>query len=159
MLKVWDGGRESDKYAAPNAKDWANIVQEVIGIQRVIIENNSIFSNTANEDILIGQPLILRSNGHIKLANIETDPEVIGLSIVNCSAGENCIYISQGRLSLTDWSNITNSITLIPGDCYYLIEKGKLISTVPSSLVVIEVGRAQNKTTFSVDIKIPIYLE
>lgn len=158
-MKVWDGGRETDQYASPDAKDWANIVQEVIHIQQVIIENNNIYSNVTDEDILIGQPLILKSNSHIQLADIENDPEVIGLSVANCLANENCVYISQGSLTLTDWSEIIGNTTLVPGVYYYLTEKGKLTSVIPTSLVMIQVGRAQNGMTLSVDIKVPIYFE
>ena len=158
-MEVWDGGRESDKHAAPDAEDWANIVQEIIGIQKVIIENNNVFSNIAGEDILVGQPLILRSTGNMQLADIETEPEVIGLSIVNCVVGGNCIYISQGQLSLLDWSNIVGHVELIPGAHHYLFEKGKLTPTVPKTLIIAGVGRAQNKTTLSIDIQVPLYLE
>jgi len=156
-MEIWDGGRDTDKFASPDATDWANIVQEIINIQKVIMGNNNIYSNIAAENILAGQPLILESNSRIQLADINNDPKVIGLSIADCLINENCTYISQGRLSLSDWFNIVNSVKLIPGAYYYLSGKGKLTSTVPNSLIMIQIGQAQNEMTLNIDIKIPIY--
>lgn len=162
MLKIWDGKsktRQADKYAAPDGADWQRLIQEITSTQKVVIENNNIYSNIANEEILVGQPLILKSG--IKLAN-NNDPEVIGLSIINCKIGKDCIYITQGRLILENWLNIIGEIELIPGVCYFLSmqEKGKLTSIAPnlSGDVIVQVGRAQSKNTLSVGIEMPIYL-
>lgn len=154
---TWDGGRKTDKFAAPDATDWANIVQEVVAIQKVIMENNNIYKNITHENILAGQPLILTSTQIIHLADINNDPEIVGLSIANCNMNENCIYISQGCLSLTDWFNITGSVKLIPGAYYYLTGKGKLTSIVPNTLIMLQIGQAQSETTLDINIKIPIY--
>lgn len=154
---IWDGGRETDKHAAPDAQDWANIVQEIINIQKVIMGNNNMGNNITDENILAGQPLILESTGNIQLANINDNPEVIGLSIADCLINENCTYISQGYLNLPNWFNIIGSEKLIPGAYYYLSSKGKLTSIVPNTLVMLQIGQAQNETTLNVDIKIPIY--
>ncbi len=160
ILKVWDGKsktRQADKYAAPDGADWQRLIQEVTSTQKIVIENNNIYSNIADEEILIGQPLILKSK--IKLAD-SNDPEVIGLSIVNCAINENCIYITQGRLILENWLNITGEIKLVSGACYFLSiqEKGKLTSIIPNNNVIVQIGRAQNKKTLSINIEMPIYL-
>lgn len=161
MIEVWDGKSETrpeHRYAAPDAADWNRIIQEMSKTQQVVIENNNVYSNTANEDILIGQPLILESD--IELAG--NNPEVVGLSIVNCIIGEDCIYITQGRLSLSDWTNIIGEMKLIPGRCYFLSmqEIGKLTSVAPSSRgdTVVQVGRAQSTETLSISIEVPMYL-
>ncbi len=158
MLKIWDGkskSRQKHRYAAPDATDWERIVKEVIKTQKVIIENSNIYSNKADEVILVGQPLILESN--IQIADL-LNPEVIGLSINSCGPNENCIYITQGQLSLENWFHITGTNELIPGAYYYLSSKGELTAIPPSSIVVSELGRAQNKYVLNINIKTPIYL-
>jgi len=160
MLEIWDGGRDVDQYAAPNADDWNRIVQQVKQTQRVVIENNNIYSNIAKEDILIGQPLILKSG--IRLAGTHSYPEIIGISIVDCKITTNCIYITQGRLELEDWTNIVNSVKLLPGACYFLSmqEKGKLTTVAPDANgdTVIQVGRAHSEEILSVNLEYPVYL-
>lgn len=159
MIEVWDGKsvtRQKYRYAAPDATDWDQIVKELQKTQKVVIENSRIYSNRSGEAILIGQPLILESN--IQVADL-LNPEVIGISINSCNPNENCIYITQGQLSLNDWSHITGTIELIPGAYYYLSNgKGKLTTVPPSSIVVSELGRAQDKNTLDINIKTPIYL-
>ena len=157
MIKVWDGKsrtRQERKYAAPDADDWVSIIEEVRGTQQVVIENNNVYSNVADEAILIGQPIVLESN--IRLAG--NNPEVIGLSIVDCGIGEDCIYITQGRISLSNWVNIIGADKLIPGQCYFLSDIGKLTAEAPSIGTVVQVGRAQSNEILSVSIEIPIYL-
>ncbi len=159
MIKIWDGKsrtRQEQRYAAPDADDWSSIITEVRKTQQVVIENNNVYSNIASEVILIGQPIVLESN--IRLAG--NNPEVMGLSIIDCGIGEDCIYITQGRISLSNWVNIIGADKLIPGQCYFLstLEKGKLTAEAPSIGTVVQVGRAQSNEILSVSIEIPIYL-
>ncbi len=147
---VWDGGRRVDKYAAPDAADWQNITQEVQTIQKVIIENSSIYSGGT---FVRGQPLVLEA-GVLKLASQNT-PEVIGVSLG--AAG----YVTQGQLTLEDWSMVTDFIALIPGEYYYLgNEEGKLTSTPLNQTgnVLVIVGRAQTLNNMDINIQPPIYL-
>ena len=155
MIEVWDGksrSRQVSKYAAPDADDWISIIKEVKKTQKVVIENNNIYSNIAGENILIGQPLILES----KILLAGNNSEVIGLSIIDCNIGENCIYITQGRLSLSDWSKIIGKVKLIPGKPYFLASTGKL-AIIPNNVAIVQRGRAQSEETLSVSIEIPIY--
>ncbi len=157
MIKVWDGqskSRQVSRYAAPDADDWKRIIKEIAKTQKVVIENSNVYSNIAGETILIGQPLILESN--IRLAG--NNFEVIGLSIVNCNINENCIYITQGRLSLFDWTNVIGTDKLIPGKSYFLVNIGKLTSVAPNTGAIVQVGCAQNTETLNVKIETPIYL-
>lgn len=148
MLTVWNGGRDVDQYAAPDADDWQNIVAELQGTQRAV--NNRIYENEIDEDIVIGQPLVLES-GILKLAS-QNNPEVIGISLGKTN------YMTQGQLILDDWSQVTNSFTLTPGDCYYLADQGKLTNIPPNHTALVVVGRAQTSNTLDVDIELPIYL-
>ncbi len=161
-LSVWDGdsgNRDSNSgnQSGPDHRDWARAIAEIAATQRVVIENSNIYSNNADEIILIGQPVIL--NESIQLAKVD-NPEVIGLSIVNCNINENCIYITQGKLTLPDWSNVNGVKELEPGKYYYLsvLEKGKLTVVAPDSNVIVGIGRAQNKDTLNVKLEVPIYL-
>ncbi len=165
MLEIWDGkskSRQTDKYAAPNADDWNRVIKEVSNTQRVVIENNNVYSNLADEDILAGQPLILQSNSRILLADTNIQVEITGISIVDCEINEDCIYITQGRLTLEDWSNVISEEKLTPGESYFLSmqEKGKLTIIAPDSggTVIVQVGRAQSAETLSIGIEMPIYL-
>lgn len=153
MLAPWDGGRDVDKYAAPDAADWQNVVNEVQTTQQAVIEISSIYSNAVGEDIVRGQPLILET-GSLKLAS-QDSPEVIGVSLGGTD------YITQGQLTLDDWSTITDSTILIPGEYYYLADqKGKLTHNAPSQTgtVLVIVGRAQTANTIDINVQTPIYM-
>lgn len=163
-LEVWDGRSETrdvDKYAAPDGADWNRAISEIAKTQQFtnVLERN-LFYSEADESILAGQPLIIESN--LKLAGTSDYPEVVGISLVNCAIGIECVYIEQGKLELDDWSNVTGEVDLTPNAVYFLSmqEKGKLTKIAPESSgnTVVQIGRAQNPKTLSIDIKIPVYL-
>ena len=150
-MKTWDGKRDVDKYAAPDGGDWQDIVNEVQVTQKVVIDNDRTYSCAIDGGIVSGQPLILES-GVLKLAS-QDSPEVIGV----CLGETN--YAVQGQLTLEDWSAVTGSITLIPGEYYYLDnQKGKLTPTPPNQIVLVIVGRAQNLNTLDINVQTPVYL-
>ena len=153
LKTIWDGGRKVDQYAAPDASDWRNVVAEIQTTQKVVIINSNTYSNGIGENIVSGQPLVLES-GLLKLAS-QNNPEVIGISL----GGTN--YITQGRLTLEDWSIVTNFLKLIPGKYYYLSnQKGKLTSIPPNQIgeILVIVGRAQTVNTLDINVQIPVYL-
>ena len=152
-MLIWDGGRKIDQYAAPDAGDWRNIVSEVQTVQKVVNNNSNTYNNDVGEDIVSGQPLILES-GLLKLAS-KDNPEVIGISLGETS------YVTQGQLTLEDWSIVTNFLNLVPGRYYYLSnQKGKLTNIPPNQVgeILVIVGRAQTLNTLDIDIELPIYL-
>ena len=160
--EIWDGRsgtRKSDKYAAPDASDWQRIIGEMIKTQEVVVTNNNVYSNDAGVIILAGQPLILVSN--IQLAN-PLNPEVIGISIADCIVSEKCTYVNQGRLSLENWLHSIGTIKLVPGAYYYLSpsQEGKLTLIPPNNVgeTIVQIGRAQNEDTLSINIQMPLYL-
>ena len=166
---IWDGksaSRQKDKYAAPDAADWAQIIKEVRGTQlrvnelTVEIEPGSVYSRKSNDFIIIGQPVVLDDAKIVKAS--KSRPEVLGISIVDIEPDQDVIYVVQGQLTLTDWTNVVGYTELIPGAFYYLsmLVVGCLTAVAPVSVddVIVQVGRAQSKETLSIDIETPIYL-
>ena len=166
---VWDGrsaSRQNDKYAAPDAADWAQIIKEIRGTQSKVneltveIEQGSVYSRISNDFIIIGQPIVLDGIKIVKAS--KSRPEVLGISIVDSEPDQDTIYIVQGQLTLTDWTNVIGYTELIPGAFYYLsmLVVSGLTAIAPVSVddVIVQVGRAQSKETLSIDIETPIYL-
>ena len=82
--------------------------------------------NTAVVDIttLAGQPLYVKSNGHVAIANANLTGanNVVGVATIPQSATFIIKYISNGKITLTDWTLIAGSASLSPGYNYFLAE-------------------------------------
>lgn len=121
-------------------------------------------SAEADEDIISGQPVYLKSNGHIGLAKADNPArtKVIGLAFDSVAPGFSCRYITDGELSNDDWTDIIGSEQLEIGQIYYLDpdNSGKLTTIAPitSGQYVVKVGIALTVKKIDIEIQQSIML-
>jgi hypothetical protein len=121
--------------------------------------NNQYFwttEATLNGAGVVGQPVYLHADASVSLAQADdiATAEVIGLiAEVNGSTIE---LLTDGHLTLADWTNVIGSASLSPGAVYYLDEStaGQLNTAPPTTVgeVVVIVGRALSTKTLDIEI-------
>ena len=76
----------------------------------------------ADIDVVVGQPLYIKSNAHVALAaaDAEDTSKVIGLSTEVTGSGNTAKYNVDGKLYIADWTAVVGSALLTPGTDYYL---------------------------------------
>lgn len=111
----------------------------------------------------VGVPLYFRSPGVLDLAQARDGSgggvqpyQVVGLAAASTSAGGTVGLITDGRISRRDWTSLTGSKALEPGQRYYLSPgyAGRLQSVCPSNRgdTVISVGQALSIEVLEVEI-------
>jgi len=160
---IWDGSSKTrldpSVYRAPDGADWNRLLKEIQYIQLEIKEGD-IYTNISNDFIYIGQPVVLDHNNQLTRAR-KSNPEVLGISLVEVKPGKNTVYMVNGRLQLEDWIQVTGTSTLISGAYYYLsmTNFGMITSLPPDIGIIVEIGRAQSNKLLSINLKTPLYLE
>jgi hypothetical protein len=111
-----------------------------------------------------GQPVYVKNNGHLGLAqaNAIATVQVVGLTKTSAIAATSVEYDPDGVLELSNWLAIAGTVLLTPGAVYYLSAdfEGNL-TTAPSEAVggfVVRVGTALSPTRLSIEIEPPIAL-
>ena len=86
------------------------------------LEASGSISAQAEVAIAIGQPVYIKSNTHADLAysNDATASKMIGLALTSAGAGFSVKYITDGKITLADWSAVLGTTNLTPGADYYL---------------------------------------
>lgn len=126
----------------------------------ILLTGNQSVGNGATQAIFdstteIGQPVYVSGSGHVDLAIANSHPNVIGLATADG-------YLSEGNITKSDWSNVADSIELIPGDCYFLspTQAGKItnIPPVDPGSYVVSLGRTVSTDTLEIEIQPSILL-
>lgn len=111
-----------------------------------------------------GQPLYLKSNGHVDLAQADTiaTARVCGLAVTTAAPTTSVDYSADSVVSLTDWSAIAGSSALTPGALYYLSpdSAGLITAIAPtaSGQIVAAIGRALTTQKLEIEIQPTIWL-
>lgn len=119
---------ENKKYTLSGGitnSDWIGLIQE-----------NTSSSAEIDENGLIGQPVYVKSGGHIALAKATTGyNKFVGLLTASVNSGFSGKYQCDGIFELDDWTNVTGSSALTPNNTYYLSDTffGQLTNN-PSTL-------------------------
>lgn len=122
------------------------------------------YSAVADSDMNAGQPVYLKSNGHIGLAraNVIGTAIVSGILLVDVLSTFAVSYIKESSLCLNDWTLVIGTTNLTMGAVYYLDSDldGHLTSVAPvlSGEFVCPVGQAVNTTTLAIEIEPKILL-
>ena len=115
----------------------------------------------ADDTILQGQPVYIKSNGHIGLAKADvlSTSKVVGFAVNDTAISYACEY-QRNIITLTDWSNVVGTTNLIVNNTYFLdaVTAGKISNTSPSAGVTIIVGEAISTTSLEINILYPILL-
>lgn len=118
----------------------------------------------AGATIKIGNPLYLTGGGiaNPAQANSAGPTQVVGVATGDATTGNSVVYITEGRVERTDWTEIIGTSYLSTGITYFLDADaaGKLTSTAPTTggQYVVRIGRAVNPTTLDIEIELPILL-
>lgn len=109
-----------------------------------------------DEEILIGQPVYLKQNGHLALARCTDYPRarVCGVAVENKVDGFSCSYIFNGIVQRDNWN-------LRPGLIYYLDSVlGEITTDSPENqgYYVVAIGMALTTSILSVQIQPSILL-
>lgn len=122
------------------------------------------YSAQADPNMSAGQPVYLKSNGHIELAraNAIGTSIVAGLLLSDVLSTFAGSYIKDGSLYLADWTAVIGAASLTLGAAYYLDSDlaGRLTSVAPISVgeFVCPVGQAVNTKTLAIEIEPKILL-
>ena len=123
-----------------------------------------IYYAVADSIISMGQPVYLKTNGHIDLARADAvgTSKVTGLlleAVVPTFIGS---YSKDGSVTMDDWNEVIGLTYLVTGSVYYLDPDtpGKLTSISPTSVGqwVCPIGQAVTTTTLAMEISPRILL-
>ncbi|MBW4422274.1 MAG: hypothetical protein KME13_24175 [Myxacorys californica WJT36-NPBG1] len=129
-------------------------IDEIAGLSDALEDAQSAESDAA---ILIGQPLYLKLNGHLALAqaNSQATSRLCGLAIADAGATFSTRYVSSDVVERADWTPITGAPSLSVGSFYYLSPDiaGHLTTIAPTEtgLLVVPVGMAISAQKLSID--------
>ena len=160
--QIWDGVENANRKSRfddinPNAKDYDAVSAEIIAIEKYVTGttvNPRIYTNIAGENITAGAPVYIDAALKVSHAQaIAIKYQIAGLALDYVLAGEDCKYIAEGSVELTDWSDVTGTFTLVMGDVYFLsnLLPGKLTNAVPTTGYVVRIGRAMSETKLDVE--------
>ena len=110
------------------------------------------YTAEADESVLAGQPLYVKSTSHVALADAIVNFGVVGFATT--VAGSSVTYATEGKLTLTDWSAVAGDTALEPGDNYYLsTTTGQITNVAPVIGHVVRIGRATSTVTLDIEIE------
>lgn len=117
----------------------------------------SKYNMTANETILIGQPVYVSADNTVNLGNAKTiaTANVIGLALTDATANNSVVVLTEGSVSQADWTAIIGVTSLYPGFTYFLKANSGRMSTNPTTNdgeVVVTMGTALTTTKFNIEV-------
>jgi hypothetical protein len=119
---------------------------------------SEIYTAETDDTVVAGQPVYVKATGHAALAGATSSvlSEVVGFAVTTADPSEVLSYITEGKLTLTDWTAVVGSAVLVPGSIYYLsIVTGQISDTPPSvtGQYVVRTGRATSTLTLDIEIE------
>lgn len=176
-ITVWDGraGNRNPplENSSPEYRDWDQLLAEIIAIEQYLLDNpgggsasgdSLVIEATASESLVAGSPCIVSGNGIISSAQADSiiTSQVIGLTketILSSGIGD---IVLSGKIEIADWTAITGSSELIPGNIYYLDSNSPAMLTETATVTVgdcvVRIGIALTTTILIVNIDAPILL-
>lgn len=123
--------------------------------------NARIITAVCDDAVPKGTPLaISRANAHLVKADATSKPRafVVGLASQDTQIGFTADAATQ-EMTLSDWTAVTGSTALSPGQTYFLAAGGGLaLSPVSSPDCLTVVGIAASATTLLIDPQAPLQL-
>ncbi len=132
-----------------------------------VVESGStdnVYSAESDATVALGAPLYLTGAGHVDLAqaNASGTTQVVGLANEAGTPTVSVDYITEGKITKSDWSGVAGTATLTVGAIYYLsaTTAGRITTTAPTTggQYVVKVGRATSATVLDVEIESSIRL-
>ena len=117
----------------------------------------SSYSAEADVAILVGQPVYVKATGHVALAvaNNAGTASAVGFAVTAAEPTFTVNFLTEGKLTLVDWTAVAGTASLAPGNAYYLdaATAGKITNVVPASGYVVRLGRATSAVTLDIEIE------
>ena len=117
----------------------------------------SSFSAEADVAILVGQPVYVKATGHVALAvaNSPGMASAVGFAVTAAEPTFTVNFLTEGKLTLVDWTAVSGTAFLTPGNAYYLdaAMAGQITNVVPASGYVVRLGRATSAVTLDIEIE------
>lgn len=112
---------------------------------------------TANETVLVGQPVYVSGNNTVNLADASSvnTADAIGLVLIGATVNETATILTEGSVNQADWTSVIGSASLSPGSLYFLdTTVGKMSVTAPNvdGQVVVKLGTAITTTKFDIEV-------
>ena len=128
----------------------------------VPIVSTEVYTAEADASISVGQPVYVKVTSHVGLA-AATDSifGAIGFAITAGEPGFSMTYVTEGKLTLTDWTLVAGTSTLVPGSIYYLsTTAGQITDVAPSGEgnYVVRVGAPASTLTLDIEIELFVRL-
>ena len=117
-----------------------------------------IYNPAAGSNAQIGSWVYVDSSGDAILATSAgtlAQAEVVGCFTEEGVPNQLTELLTQGRLTLADWTALAGSEFLTPGVVYYLTTGGLMSSTAPNPGYVVVLGRAITAEEFDVSVQLP----
>lgn len=128
----------------------------------IALEDSFTKVNAEAFSIQAGQPVALEAGTDCVLASCASiTTRAVGVAYAVTGSGNQVLIKTQGRHTLSDWSNVIGSVSLTPDADYYLGEIPGVLTTSPIDLpsyVLQFVGRAVGPQTLLLDLARPIIL-
>jgi hypothetical protein len=169
--QVWDGravDRDSRLHEIdPRHPSYDQLVAELIATQTYTLGLvgglTDPYSSEAADNLIKGMPVYIDGTGRLQKAqnNLISAHQVVGLMISDAGIGQAGSYLTDGPVERLDWTPITGTVDLVPGQLYYLDSvPGMLTPTAPTEIgyYVVPVGRAQTVRKLDIEIGQPIRL-
>lgn len=118
-------------------------------------------SAETDENVLTGQPVYLKSNGHLGLAGgFGISYSCIGVAIGDFLPGFACQFKTLGAITLEDWTIVIGNKFLSPSQTYYLdaINAGRLTMIAPETGYLVVIGKALSTVALNIQIQPSIKL-
>lgn len=118
-------------------------------------------SAETDESVQKGQPIYLKSNGHLGLSwGSGIGYSCIGVAIGDFLPGFACQFKTLGIITLNSWTVVTGSDFLSPSQTYYLdaINAGRLTMIPPETGYLVAVGKALSTVAMNIQIQPSILL-
>jgi hypothetical protein len=108
----------------------------------------------ATEAIQAGQPVRLTASGlALAAATPQLSQGTVGIALTSKQPGEQCLYASDGSITLTDWRPIAGTLELTPGTPYSLgVVPGTLAVGFPATGVLLRIGFAVSTTALDIEL-------
>lgn len=116
-------------------------------------------SNTA-----AGHVVYISSAGHVELAQADAlaTSHAVGVAFEAVAAGNTGEYVTEGPVTIDDWTLVAGTEFLTPGALYYLSKDnpGRITTTAPGDggECVVLIGRATSATSLDIELSPPILL-
>jgi len=119
---------------------------------------------TTGEDVVVSELLYLTGSGIANRAQADAigTSYIVGVCTLGATSGNTCEFLTEGVVSISDWTECIGSVSLSPGTLYFLdpSNPGQMVTVAPTTVTqtVVIVGRAVSAQVLDLTITQPILL-